>query len=234
MTHYTSTYQYTADGTTQTVQVNHSSYYVKTNFSCGYTEITGGNQYLPSSINVPGGGTYTISYEPTPGYSGDVTSRIAKIVLPSGGYVAYTYSGGNNGFSCSSSTVPTITRTVSDNNGNVSTWTYVWSSSGLTATDPAGNQTVYTFAGSASVGYFQNSVSSYQGSATGTPLKTVTTCYNGSSYPCTNSAPQIGSYVSQKDVYTSFNGTATSWIETKYDQYGNTTEVKDDYSFDEV
>jgi len=38
--------------------------------------------------------------------------------------------------------------------------------------------------------------------------------------------PQPNSYIYQKDEYVSLNGSATSWIETKYDSYGNTTEVK--------
>jgi RHS repeat-associated protein len=225
------TYQYTdTNGNTQTVQVNYSSYTVKTNFGCpGITDL-GPSSYLPSSINVPDSGTYTITYESTPGYSGDVTGRIAQITLPSGGYVSYTYGGSNNGFNCNTvnPAVPTLTRTVNDNNGNVNSWTYVNSGSNsptVTETDPAGNQTVYTFGGNPganpSVPLMQTSASYYQGTATGTPLKTVNTCYNGAAYPCTNSAG-----FTQKDVYTSLNGTATSWIETKYDGYGNVTEVK--------
>lgn len=119
------TYEYAdANNNTQTVQVNYSSYYVQTNFGCYYKELSNPTTYLPSSINVPDEGTYTITYESTPGYTGDVTGRIAKITLPSGGYVAYQYSGGSNnaGFDCYNR-VPTLQRTVSDNNGNVATWT---------------------------------------------------------------------------------------------------------------
>ncbi len=120
-------YQYTdAAGGTQSVQVNTSPQFVATNFGCSSAldiQPSDTPLNLPSSITVPGGGAYTFTYEPTPGYAGYVTGRIAKITLPSGGYVAYTYwgsgGGGSNGYNCSEHTVPTMTRTVADNNGNV-------------------------------------------------------------------------------------------------------------------
>jgi RHS repeat-associated protein len=226
------TYQYTdANGNPQTVQVNYGTYQVMTAFGCGSAQDIGGvPAYLPSSISVPESGTYAITYEPTPGHSGDVTGRIAQITLPSGGYVAYTYGGSNNGFNCSVTepSVPTLTRTVSDNNGNVNTWTYVNSGSNPTVkvTDPASNQTVYTFVGNPSqkIPFMQASASYYQGTATGTPLKAVNSCYNGAAYPCTTGPSTT--LITQKDDYTSLNGTATNWVETKYDQYGNVIEVK--------
>lgn len=98
------TYQYTdANGNPQTVQVNYSSYTVKTNFGCpGEIDLSGASEYLPSSIDVPGSGTYLIQYEETfPGNNQYFTGRIAQITLPSGGYVSYTYGGSNNGFNCS-------------------------------------------------------------------------------------------------------------------------------------
>jgi RHS repeat-associated protein len=234
------TYEYTdAAGGTQTVQVNYSPYTIATNFGCGSAgiDIQPASIYLPSSIVLADGGTYAITYETTPGSqfqgTGDVTGRIAQITFPSGGYVQYAYSGsghgGSNGFDCQFKTVPTLKRTVSDNNGNVGTWTYVSStSSGLntvTETDPLNNQTVYTFSGVPAFGFQQTSVSYYQGNATGTPLKSVATCYNATAYPCTSFLLEPGQYIYQKDEYVSLNGSATSWIETKYDQYGNTTEV---------
>ena len=64
----------------------------------------------------------------------------------------YTYSGGNNGINCTSGVVPTIVRKVNDNNGNVGSWKYINSRTAssnftVTETDPAGNQTIYSFAG---------------------------------------------------------------------------------------
>jgi RHS repeat-associated protein len=229
------TYVYTdVNSNPQTIQVNYSSYYVQTNFGCSFKDLSNPSTYLPSSINVPDEGTYTITYESTPGHTGDVTGRIAKITLPSGGFVAYQYSGGSNnaGFDCYNR-VPTLKRTVSDNNGNTDTWTYAWSTSyaGVTVTDQLQNQTVYTFGVNGSggfgpnEGYNQLSANYYQGSATGTPLKTVITCYNGTAYPCTSWTQQPLTQITQTDVYTSYNGNAPNQVETKFDTYGNVTEV---------
>jgi RHS repeat-associated protein len=225
------TYAYTytnSAGNPQTVnvQVNYSTYDVQTNFGCGYHQLSNPSVSLASSIAVPGEGTYTIGYELTgTGYGNDVTGRIAKITLPTGGYISYTYTGVNNGFLCNGG-VPTLTRTVNDNNGNTNTWTYVNSGGTVTETDPAGtlttaNQTVYAFTGEN-----QTSANYYQGPATGTPLKTVVTCYNGTAYPCSTWIQQPGVQITQTDVYTSLNGSATNQVETIFDAYGNVTQVK--------
>jgi RHS repeat-associated protein len=224
-------YQYTdAAGNTQTVEVNLSPYTQMTNFGClQQIQPTGVN--LPSSISVPSGGQYNIYYETTPGYSPNVTGRISKITFPSGGYVAYTYSGGLNGLSCSG-VVPTLTRTVYDNFSNTtSTWTYVNTNSNsydshsnytVTVTDPAQNQTVYNFAFG-----LQTEAQYYEGSATGTPLKTVVTCYNGNFSGCATWNPAIQpTQVTQTDVYTSFSGSSSNLVETNFDAYGNAVEVK--------
>jgi len=81
-------YWYTdSGGNTQTVQISYSSFTQQTNFGCtGIKELDQSNSYLPTSITLPGGEQYGISYELTPGYnnSSQVTGRIAKITLPSG------------------------------------------------------------------------------------------------------------------------------------------------------
>lgn len=209
---------------------------LRSNFACangGFTiaEFAGAN--MPTSIQSPTGASYTISYEPTPSGNGFTntspptyfTGRIAQITLPSGGSISYTYTGGNNGVYCPSNSgetayVPTITVTVNDANGHSGVYTYVHStvsSSGtftVTKTDPVGNQTVYTLSGE-----FQTEVQYYQGSATGTPLKTVTTKYNENS---TNTAALP---VTETDVYTSLNGSASSRVITTYDAHSNVTSV---------
>jgi len=220
---------YTYAGTNNPAfSVEYSSLSNELNFECPGTLESGIGFPLPTIITTPTGGEYTISYEPSPGISGDVTGRIAEITYPSGGSITYAYSGGNSGINCTSGVVPTLTVTVNDNNGNSKTYTYVNSNTSfpgsaftVTKTDPAGNQTVYSFDAE-----YQTQAAYYQGSATGTPLKTVTTCYNGNFTSCATPSTGPAQPFSQTDVYTTLNGSATNLVETKFDSYGNTIEVK--------
>ena len=67
----------------------------------------------------------------------------------------------------------------------------------------------------------------YQGSAaSGTLLETVQTCYNGNFTNCTTTATAPTLPFSQTDVYTSFNTSSSSLVETKFDSYSNPIEVK--------
>lgn len=209
----------------QTVTVSYTSYTQQTEFGCedlGPTPV-----YLPTTITLPTGGSYTISYEPTSPGSNNKTGRIAEITLPSGGTITYGYSGGTNGFDCNSGVVPTLTRKVTDNNGNGGTWQYVNSNDSdtpgnftVTETDPANNQTVHNFSGE-----YQTQVAYYQGSATGTPLKTVLTCYNGNTTNCASPSSVPTSPITQTDVYTSLGTSSSNHVQTGYDSYGNTTGV---------
>jgi len=230
-------------GNTQQYVVGYTSIPTLTNFGCSGIAEAGGTKSLPTSILTPTGASYTISYEPTPGNSGYYTGRISKIILPQNGSISYAYSGGNNGIYCPSETypsewnpyVPTITVTVNDNNGNSNVYTYVHSvpSGGngcgvgvskcvftVTKTDPAGNATVYSF-----YGEFQTQAKSYQGAATGTPLTTVLTCYNGNTTSCTSPSTAPVLPVTQTDVYTSLGTSASNHVTTTYDAYGNVTSV---------
>jgi RHS repeat-associated protein len=242
---------------TATYTVNYTTYTQATNFGCsGIAELGPVPLSFPTSITTPIG-TYTITYEVTPNNFTTTkypppyyTGRIASITLPSGGSISYTYSGGSNGINCGNKIVPTITRTVNDNNGNVNKWTYVNSNAGgiyysnftVVITDPANNQAVYYMQGQ-----FQTQVISYQGGCPtsitgcnggGTLLKTVTTCYNAvftkCATPSTITGPPIKNF-SQTDVFTSYNGGSNNLIETKFDTYGNPLEVKHyDFAFTSV
>lgn len=222
------------------VTVQYTAYHQKTVFGCsGVAEIDLSGLYFPTSVSVVGGGAFTLTYETTPGYSGQkdsnglyyVTGRIQKITYPSGGSVTYAYSGGsNNGVNCSSQVVPTLTRTVNDNNGNNGTWTYVNSNTSGTAgnftvteTDAASNKTVHSFSGE-----YQTQAIYYQG--TSTVLKTVTTCYgsNGSAPPSRTNCPAPSTIpslpITETDVYTSLGTSSYNEIQTKFDAtYGNVT-----------
>jgi RHS repeat-associated protein len=229
-------YSYTDVNTnTQSYTVTYTDISLATNFRCsGVNDITGTpNTFpLPTQVTAPDGGVYTVSYEPTPGKAGYVTGRIAKITLPMGGYISYQYTGGNNGISCGGSVVPMLTRTINDGNGNNAIWTYVnnqtaFNQVGVTVkvTDPAGNLTVVSFDGS--LDGYQTESQFYQGSG-GTPLVTTITCYNGTFTNCTttNAGPRAAA-ITQTDVFTYGNGSSSgSLLETKYDSYGDVTEVR--------
>jgi hypothetical protein len=227
------TYSYTdQNGNTQSYTVGYTTEHWKTNFPAEYCPGTEVAAYsMPTSITQNSTGQeYLITYEPTPGYPGDVTGRIQQITFPSGGYVKYTYSGGSNGLDCNTLVIPTLTKTVSDGVGNLSTWTYVNTYNTLgslftvTETDPSGNQTVYTFSGE-----YQLQKQSYQGtSASGTLLTTTVTCYNGNFSNCTSATlPQNQYSVGQTDVFTYLqNSPSASLVETKYTVYGTVAEIK--------
>ncbi|GEM_PF-2370220 len=231
------TYKYTdVNGNTQQYAVSYSSFSsLGTAFGCtGVTEWSSGSLYLPTQITRPDGTKYTVSY--------GSTGRVSKIVYPWGGYISYSYSGGNNGINCSSGVVPVLTVTANDNNGNSNTWTFNNSNSSstpgnftVTETDPAGNQTVHNFAGE-----YQTQLAVYQGGCPtsitgcaggGTLLKTVTTCYgsNGSAPPVPPNcaAPSAVPFlpITETDVYTSLNGSSASILKTTFDIYGNATSV---------
>jgi len=234
-------YQWTDAGeNTQKIQVNYSQKTQQTNFGCpNVHDIAATSVYLPTSVTTPSG-NFTITYEPTPNVPANVTGRIASLTYPTGGKVSYTYAGGNNntGIICEIGVVPTLTRKVYEPSSNTtSTWTYVNSNTGstgnyqVTVSDPANNQTQYTFA----VGY-QTQRLVYEGTiSSGTLLETVITCYDGSNSSKTGCINAVGfpyPNVTQTDVYTSLNGSSSqSLVETVYDCkstttcYGNITSV---------
>ena len=229
-------YSYTdVAGNTQKYSVTYTPFTIQTNFGCGTPEdLKPTSQNLPSAITLPGSnGAYNITYETTPGYPNSVTGRIASITFPSGGSISYSYAGGTgnaNGYNCTSGVVPSLTVTVKDNNGHTEQWLYQNNNTNGTIepftvdrTDPAGDVTVYSFEGE-----FQFQKSVYPGAATGTPLETTTTCYNGNFQYCTtfSGVTPVALPITQRDVFTSFNAGANNLVETKYDTYGNAITVK--------
>jgi len=76
-------------GTTSSVTLNYTTYSVQTNFGCGFNDYGPFSSNLISSIGLPDGTSYTITYEPTPGKSGKVTGRIGSVTLPTGGIITY-------------------------------------------------------------------------------------------------------------------------------------------------
>jgi len=238
------TYSYTdAGGTNRTITVNYASFSYKTNFLCtGKFDNPAIQKYFPTSVVLPTNAEFTLTYEQTPGsgYSGNgewgqyTTGRIASLSLPSGGSVTYGYSGGNSGYDCNSGVVPTLTRSVYDNISKAtSVWTYVNSNDSatpgnytVTETDPAGDTITHYFSGEYETERIVNDVTLGH-------LSTTITCYNGHNSTqggCTAPTTVPTLPVTQTDVYkfvyTSSGSSTAALTETKFDTYGNVTEVK--------
>jgi RHS repeat-associated protein len=187
----TLTYPYRKpDGTTGTASytVNYRSYSVRTGFACNQiSEYGPTSNSLVDNIQLPNGKKYSFQYELTPDqvhYPGDVTGRLVKVTLPTGGSISYAYTGAHDGVNCADGSTLNLTRTVSDGvTANNSTYarTLVNGSNPATTTitspllsyDSAANQTVLSF----DANNHETSRKIYQGSATGNPLRTVNTTW---------------------------------------------------------
>ena len=240
-------YSYTDEGgNTQQYQVNYSLFTLATAFKCtNVIDIKGDPNFpitLPTSVSIPGGGSYKFSYEVPYGMvSPYTTGRITKITYPDGGYTTYAYSGtngngGTGGIDCNSGVVPTLTRSVNDNNGHSAQTRFLSSAASgsfgsptypitVQQADPSGNYTVYTM-----YSEYPSTIKYYQGAATGTPLKTVSYCYwNSSGIENCNSKPAVYPPFTEIDRYTSLNASTSNEVKTTYDIYGDVTGV---YMFD--
>ncbi len=213
-------FQYTApNNSTAAVVLNYMQYNIKTNFQCsGISEYAQNAVSLVNSVSLPNGTSYSINYEATPGNTGYTTGRIHSITLPTGGTITYSYSGSNNGIVCADGSAATLTRQTPDG-----TWTYAHSESGTAwttnITDPQGNATVMDFQG-----IYVTEKQVYQGSTSGTLLKTVLTCYNGNATNCNTTA--IGQPITQKTAIVQWPGTGgkQSKTNTLYNILGLVTE----------
>ena len=160
------TYTYSAPSASATYTMNFTQYTVATSFGVsGVAEYGRTSNALVSSIQLPDGSEYQLTYETTPGSctplsgtyaSNCVTGRIYQVTLPTGGTIQYSYSGGSEGIYSDGSTAGltrslTATTTapsqswsysraiVSGTPGPGSTWT-------TTVVDPNSNNTVINFA----------------------------------------------------------------------------------------
>ena len=221
-----------ANGSARSFSLAYSSYSVKTNFGCsGISEYTASGISLVSSLTLPDGSKYAFTYEATPGSSGYVTGRPAKVTLPTGGTITYAYTGGSNGVVCADGSTSGLTRTTTDGG-----WTYTRSGSGNTwtttvsdASSPA-NQTVIAFEKDANTSaptynFYETQRQVYQGSkSTGTLLLTRLGCYNANFASCSTAA--VSSPISQTDQYQEIPSGKNSLVETKYNNFGLITETK--------
>jgi RHS repeat-associated protein len=204
--------------------VKYSTFTVQTNFGCsGITEFAAASTSLVSEIDLPDGTKYLFNYEPTYQHTTNVTGRLASVILPTGGTISYSYgTGGVNGISCADGSAATLTRQTPDG-----TWTYAHSESGTAwttlITDPQSNQTNVNFQG-----IYETQRQTYQGSTSGTLLKTVVSCYNGNTINCISTAVALP--ITQRTVTLQWPAGLQSKVNTLYNAYGMATET-DSYAY---
>lgn len=231
-------YTYTdSNGVSQTVTVNYSEYTVQTNFGVsGITEYSQSNIPLVSSIVFSAdNSSYTFTYEATPGNSSDVTGRIASITLRTGGTISYVYTGGNNGVEADGTTAG-LNRTTTDGTMTYARSAVTSTTSTTTITDATGNQSVSTFLINPTGGYFyENDRKDYQGSASGTPLQEIQTCYNSGT--CNSS---VTSAFTSVNISTYRNGTLVNIDDQTYagpellqGDYQMATSITTSYNYNE-
>jgi RHS repeat-associated protein len=213
----------------QTLYLIYQNFTVRTNFGCsGVSEFGPKTESLPIGMSFGDGTGFGITYEQTPGYPGDITGRIAKLTLRTGGQINYTYPSANDGIICSDGSTAGFTRQTPDGS-----WNYTRSENGTawttTIVDPQSNKTVMNFQG---IYPTETQVSS----SSGTLLKTAITCYNGtapSGTPATCNSAAITLPITQKTVYTQWPSGSSlieSEINTLYNAYGLVTEL-DEYGY---
>jgi len=218
-------------GASAAYTMKYTAFTIRTNFGC-----SGIVEYGPTSVNlvtevdlpdieVNPNDKYTFTYEPTPGYSGDYTGRLASVELPTGGSIAYLYTGSNHGIECSDGSAAGLTRTTPDGQ-----WTYTRTlgtapASTTIVTDPQGDQTVLHFQG-----IYETERQVYQGSTSGTLLRTTFTCYNGGTPNCNTTAFSLP--ITSRSVYVQWPGTGgqESRSTSTFNSFGLLTE-KDDYAY---
>jgi RHS repeat-associated protein len=211
-----STYSYyDATNTLRSVYVQYQTLSIATNFACsGIVEYTG-TATLPTTITLPNNQSYTISYEPTPGNTGKVTGRIQKITLPSGGYIQFTYDGSNDGINCTDGTELNLTVVRSDGTTTTTTQYSRAQPGGIWQTtvtypqlpyDTVANQVVVAFDGNG----HETSRKLYQGSATGSPLRTINTGWT-----------TAGTITPASQTVVLEDGNTATKTDTSYDSNGN-------------
>lgn len=207
--------------------IKYQSYTVQTDFGCSSVgEYSATSVSLVSEIDLPDSSKYTFSYEQTPNNPSAVTGRLASVTLPTGGTITYTYTGGSHGIVCSDGSTAGLTRTLTNDPAG-STWTYSRVPSANTSetdvTDGLGNHSVYNFVlAGQQAEYYETNRAIYEGAASGTPLLSRQTCYNGSSSPCTTTSITLP--FTQVDTYETLNGVQMHGATVKYNSYGLQTE----------
>ena len=230
------TFTYTSPANTNVSYVMHfTNKTVRTYFQCSLINDFGpiANVPLVSDITLPDSTKYIFTYEASndPNNPGSVTGRIDTVTLPTGGTVTYHYSGGTNGINCADGAPVTLTRIV--NPGG--TWIYTRSGTApaftTTISDPATpmNQTEIKFQG-----IYETQRKVFQGSTSGTLLRTTLTCYNGNGVgtPTSCATLAVNLPISRTSVFTYLPDSTGLQAETNtvYGNFGLLNEV-DEYDY---
>lgn len=229
---------YAPSGAQVPVTVTYKTLTIQSAWACtGVTEYSATSKALIDKITLPDGTYYQFFYEATPNGSGHFTGRISSVSLPTGGSISYTYTGGDTGegIFCIDGSTAGLKR-VSSQSGTVQysrTLSYASNnpnlvvSSTTTIVDNAGNTTLVTFSPN-----YEQQRSVYQGAASGTPLETVITCYNGTDPINPSTCTTSPSYLpfTRVTVFRSLNGGPYARTDTFYNSSGLVTK-KDVYDW---
>jgi hypothetical protein len=222
------TFSYTPpSGPSASYTMSYHTYTVKTNFGCsGIADYGPTSNSLVDRITLPDGTFYQFNYEATPGFSGDVTGRLASVTLPTGGTISYTYTGGSGGhITCTDGSASGLTRVTPDG-----AWTYARTAGTgaaytTTVTDPQSNQTQIQFQG-----LYETLRQVYQGAVSpANLLRSWNTCYNSSTSPCTSTAVALP--ILRRTVIDQYG---SSGLQCKHDYFYNTfglSTEQDDYDY---
>ena len=172
------------DGSTRSMQRCFAVFPIQTAFSLSGVEEApnghgaGGSAVLLATLIQADGTKWIFDY--------DSYANLTYVGLPAGGSISYTWTtvgippcGGDR----TSVGRAVHSRTLTDNNGHSSQWTYNWGAPGTTftntVTDPAGNDTVHVFTALDNVcSFYETATKYFQGPQSGQPLKQVDTAYS--------------------------------------------------------
>jgi hypothetical protein len=168
-----------------------------------YTHPYSGSTTVLQSLVLPNATAWNFTYAQSLG-SFIPIADLSEITFPTGGTIAYTWTGtapctpgvGNTDYN-----EAVATRILNPNDGvtPASQWSYAFASTGTTVTDPASNASVHVFGVAGPPGtqdgcfLYENQVKYYQGSTSGSLLKTVNTTYSYTPLSgAYNYSPQMG------------------------------------------
>ncbi|MBI3475373.1 MAG: RHS repeat-associated core domain-containing protein [Acidobacteria bacterium] len=234
-------YQYPApSGATAKVTITYTTKTIQSAFACpGIADQSATSKTLIDRITLPDTTYYQFTYEKTTPTSGNYTGRITQVHVPTGGTITYNYTGGDTGKGvvCADGSTSGFDR-VSTQSGTVHYSRAITSYdpnnshkvklSTTSITDNDGNVTKVDFSYGVEL---QRRV--YQGAATGTPLETVITCYNGTDPidPNTCSPPPASQTFTRVTVFRSLNGGPYSRVDTFYNSDGSRVIKTDEYDW---
>jgi RHS repeat-associated protein len=242
------TFTYVApSGGNAVYSMNYQQYTVQTHFGVSTVPVEYGplSNSLVSSVTLPDGTRYTVTYEQTPSsctplsgtYSAYcVTGRIASVTLPTGGTITYGYTGVNHGIESDGSTAG-LTRTLNPGGEWQYSRTLVAGTPGTgskwstTLIDPNNNYTVINAAEDGNTtlptyNFYETQRQTYQGSvSTANLLQTSIRCYNAAYASCASAA--VSSPITQTDVYSQLPNGSTRLSEVVYNSLSVLTDDKE-------